>query len=167
MAARPQRGARVSLVAVPLTLGEARAFVTAHHRHHRAPQGGLFAVGVAVACADLIVCGAAIVGRPVARNADNGWCAEVTRTAVKPDTLDPTRGVKDACSFLLGACWRAARALGYRRLITYTLKEESGITLVAAGWRCIGETPGGAWSRKSRPRVDQHPLQSKLIWEAP
>ncbi len=67
---------------------------------------------------------------------------------------------------LYGACWRAARALGWRKLITYTLEEEGGASLRGAGWKCIGQAGGGSWSRKTRPRVDQHPTQVKLRWEA-
>ena len=29
-----------------------------------------------------------------------------------------------------------------------------------------GQSGGGSWSRESRPRVDLHPLQEKLRWEA-
>lgn len=138
----------------PVTLREARAFVTAHHRHHEAPQGGLFAVG----CSDgSAIVGVAIIGKPVARMADDDYTAEVTRLC--------TLGGRDVCSMLYGASWRACRALGYRRLITYTLAEEGGTSLRAAGWRCIGEAGGGSWSRKARPRVDTHPTQVKLRWE--
>lgn len=139
----------------PITISEARAFVARHHRHHRAPQGGLFAVGVEEQ--DSFV-GVAIVGRPVARHADDGYTAEVTRVCV----LD---GFRNACSMLYGACWRAARALGFRRLVTYTLKSEPGTSLRAAGWRLVGEAGGGTWSRRARPRVDLHPTQAKLRWE--
>jgi len=140
---------------VPLTLREARAFVAAHHRHHRPPQGGLFAVGAAI---DGTVVGACIVGRPVARMLDDGWTAEVVRLC--------TTGERNACSMLYGAAWRAARALGWRRLVTYTLAEEGGASLRAAGWRIVGEAGGGSWSRRERPRVDTHPTQPKLRWEA-
>lgn len=139
----------------PITLREARAFVARHHRHHRTPQGGLFAVGASL---DGEVVGVAIVGRPVARNLADGYTAEVTRLC--------TVGHRNACSILYAAAWRAARALGYRRLITYTLPEEGGASLRAAGWRCIGEAGGGKWSRPGRPRVDLHPTQRKLKWEA-
>lgn len=138
---------------MPVTLREASAFVERHHRHHKPPQGGLFAVG----CGDTEVRGVAIVGRPVARMLNDGWTAEVTRLA--------TDGSRNACSMLYGAAWRAARALGYRRLVTYTLPEEGGASLRASGWTCIGEAGGGSWSRTSRPRVDAHPTQAKLRWE--
>mgnify|MGYP006888295455 CR=1 FL=1 len=108
---------------------------------------------------DAEVVGVAIVGNPVARMLDDGFTAEVTRLCV----LD---GVPNGCSMLYGAAWRAARALGWRKLITYTLAEEGGASLRAAGWRCIGEAGGGSWSRESRPRVDLHPTQGKLRWEA-
>lgn len=145
----------MSLALVPMTLTDARAFVGRVHRHHRAPQGGLYAVGVA---RGLDVVGVAIVGRPVARGLADGWTAEVTRVAVRD-------GVPNACSMLYGACWRAARALGYRRLVTYTLQSEPGTSLRAAGWRTVGETRGRTWSCPSRPRVDKHPTESKFRWE--
>ncbi len=139
---------------VPLTLREARAFVDRVHRHHPAPQGGLFAIGAAE---DSEIVGCVIVGRPVARMLADGWTVEVTRLA--------TDGSRNACSLLYRAAWRAARAMGYRRLVTYTLPEEGGSSLRAAGFRLIGEAGGGSWSRESRPRVDLHPTQTKLRWE--
>jgi L-amino acid N-acyltransferase YncA len=142
------------LVIVPCTLRAARIFVAQHHRHHKPPQGGLFAVAAAV---DGEIVGVAIVGMPVARMAADGYTAEVTRLC--------TTGEKNACSTLYSACWRAARALGYRRLITYILASEPGTSLRAAGWRCLGECGGGSWSRRDRPRVDEHPTQKKLRFE--
>lgn len=113
----------------PITLREARAFVDREHRHHRAPQGGLFAIAVEL---DGEVCGVVIVGKPVSRMAarDN-YLAEVTRLC--------TDGTKNACSMLYAAAWRAARALGYRKLITYTLATESGVSLRAAGREVVGQ----------------------------
>ncbi len=143
------------LVLCPLTLREAHAFVRAHHRHHKPSRGGLFAVGV---CFESAVCGVAVIGRPKARMLQDDWTAEVTRLC--------TTGVKNACSMLYAAAWRAARALGYRRLLTYTLPQEGGASLRAAGWILIGAAGGGSWSRDERPRVDTHPTQEKLRWEA-
>jgi hypothetical protein len=145
----------MGLELVPVTLREARRYVAANHRHHQAPQGGLFAV----ACSEgTTICGVAIIGRPVARMLQDDFTAEVTRLC--------TLGHPNACSILYAAAWRAARALGYRRLVTYTLPSEGGASLRAAGWRLVGEAGGGSWSRSNRPRVDTHPLQAKLRWEA-
>jgi len=88
---------------------------------------------------------------------DDGWTLEVNRVA--------TDGTKNACSMLYAAAWRTARAMGYRKLITYSLPEEGGASLRGASWKCIGECGGGTWNRKSRPRVDLHPQQTKLKWE--
>jgi hypothetical protein len=143
-----------SLSVVPVTLREAFAYVAEHHRHHKPPQGGLFAV--AVADGDRI-CGVVIVGRPVARKAADGWTAEVTRLC--------TDGTRNAPSMLYRSAWRAARGMGYRRMITYTLPEEGGASLRGAGFKLIGEAGGGTWNRATRPRVDTHPIQAKLKWE--
>ena len=140
----------------PITLAEANAFVARHHRHHEPVPGAKFSL--AVSDEDGIVRGVAIVGRPVARMLQDGWTLEVNRCC--------TDGMRNACSMLYGATWRAARALGYRRLVTYTLPEEGGSSLRAAGWRLIGEAGGGSWSCPSRPRVDTAPTQVKLKWEA-
>lgn len=149
------------LTLVPITLREACAYIERHHRHHDPPRGCI----VCVACALLDfggevvhpIVGVAVVGRPVARNLQDGWTAEVTRVA--------TDGTRNACSILYGAAWRAVRALGYRKLVTYTLAEEGGASLRGAGWRCLGEAGGGSWSRRDRPRVDTHPTQTKMRWE--
>lgn len=153
------------LVIVPVNLDEANAFVLKHHRHHRPVPGAKFCLAVArILRTDdggeslMEICGVAIVGRPVARMLDDTWTLEVNRTC--------TDGTKNANSALYGACRRAAFALGYRKLITYTLPEEAGVSLTAAGWKCVGETGGGKWGRANRPRVDTHPTQTKLKWEA-
>lgn len=140
---------------VPCSIQDAREYVRQFHRHHGAPLSGLFAV--AVATDEELVCGVAIVGRPVARALQDGWTAEVTRVA--------TDGTKNACSALYAACWRAARALGWRKLVTYTLASEPGTSLRAAGWRIVGEVTARSWHCKSRPRVDRAPLQAKIRWE--
>ena len=144
----------MTLAIIPVTLDEANEFVRQYHRHHAPVPGAKFCIAVADGER---VCGVAIVGRPVARMVDDGWTLEVNRTC--------TDGTKNANSALYGACRRAAFALGYRKLITYTLPDEGGASLRAAGWRCIGEAGGGKWSRTSRPRIDTHPTQTKLRWE--
>jgi len=144
------------LTIVPLTQREAIAFIEEHHRHHKPPRGDVFRIGVADESGTIR--GVATIGRPVARMLADGWTLEVTRVA--------TDGCPNACSALYGAAWRAARALGWKRLVTYTLPEEGGTSLRAAGWKLIGEAGGGSWSRRERPRVDLHPMQTKLRWEA-
>jgi hypothetical protein len=131
--------------------------VRLHHRHHGMVQGAKFAL--AVADESGLIVGVAIVGRPVSRCLDNGSVLEVTRVA--------TIGTPNACSALYGAAWRVARAMGYTCIITYTLASESGVSLRAAGWRLVAESKGGSWSRPSRLRLDRHPTEPKLRWQAP
>lgn len=141
---------------IPTTLTEANSFVAAYHRHHRPVVGHKFSIAIADESGVRGVC---IVGRPVARRLDNGWTLEVNRCC--------TDGVKNGCSMLYGAAWRAAKALGYKRLITYTLPAEGGVSLRAANWKCLGEKGGGNWNVKSRPRIDTDALLQgqKLLWE--
>lgn len=144
----------MKLEVVRIDLAEANAFVDQHHRHHKPVVGHIFSIGAAK---DGKIVGVAIVGRPVARMRDDGETAEVTRLC--------TDGTKNACSFLYGACQRAAFALGFKRIGTYILASEPGTSLTAANWRQVGETTGGSWSRGNRPRVDKHPTQAKLLFE--
>jgi hypothetical protein len=149
-----KNSATTPLRLVPLTLAEANAYVERNHRHHQPVVGHLCCVGVE---RDGEVCGVAIVGRPVARMLQDGYTAEVTRCC--------TDGTRNAPSMLYRAAWRAVKALGYRKLVTYTLPQEGGSSLRAAGFKLIGEAGGGSWSRTGRPRVDLHPMQEKLRWE--
>jgi hypothetical protein len=138
----------------PIDFNEACLFVEQFHRHHKAPVGHKFSIAVNDGSK---VVGVVIIGRPVARTLDDGWTLEVTRLC--------TDGTKNASSCLYSAAWRAARAMGYVRLITYTLQSESGISLLAANWKLVGTAGGGTWNRKDRPRVDKHPIEQKLLWE--
>ena len=125
----------------PVTYREACAFVTAHHRHHGPPRGHKFSIGCVNDAGELV--GVIMVGRPVARHFDDGLTAEVNRSCV----LD---GVANANSLLYGAAWRASKAMGYSRLITYTQLGESGVSLLAAGWRVVAErTARPSWAESS------------------
>lgn len=148
----------MSLRTVPVTFKQAGQFVADWHRHHQPPRGHKFSIGVADG--DVLV-GVAMVGRPVARMLDDGLTLEVTRVT--------TDGHRNACSLLYAAAWQAAKALGYRRLITYTQDGESGASLRAAGWRIVAaRPPAPGWSRPSRPRQD-HPTAhiARRRWQAP
>lgn len=136
----------MSLHLVPVAFADACGFVTLWHRHHQPPVGHRYSVGVADEAA--VLRGVAIVGRPVARSFDDGLTLEVTRLA--------TDGTPNAGSMLYGASWRAAGALGYRRLVTYTSAGEGGGSLRAAGYRVVAERPArSGWSAPSRPREDR------------
>ena len=108
---------------VPITLKRAREFVTVHHRHNGPPVGWKFGLGLQLG---QTLIGVATAGRPVARHYDDGLTLEVNRTC--------TDGTPNANSMLYGAVWRAAKAMGYRRCITYTQADETGASLRAAGW---------------------------------
>jgi hypothetical protein len=150
----------VSLIAVPMYITEALKFVDNFHRHNDPPVSGLFAVG---ASDGKQLVGAAIVGRTVARGLDDGETAEVVRCCVIESSP------KGTCSFLYARCWQAAKALGWRKLVTYTLQSESGASMRGAGWKVVAQLQArdpADW--QSRPGREWHPVvgQQKIRWEA-
>lgn len=120
------------LTIIPASRADVAAFIARTHRHHKPPAGDVFRLAVVDETG--AVRGVASVGRPVARMLDDGWTLEVNRVA--------TDGAKNACSLLYGAARRVAWTMGYRRILTYTLPEEGGASLRAAGWTLDGATGG-------------------------
>lgn len=146
---------------VPCDLDEANFFIGLHHRHHPPVRGYKFAVAVATLnmngdTPQFTVVGVATVGRPNARMKQDGWTLEVTRNC--------TDGTHNAASKLYAQCAKAAMALGYKKLITYTLKREAGSSLRAAGFRVVAEVRGQHWDRPSRRRKLTE-IEPKQRWE--
>lgn len=142
------------LTATPIRWQEANAFVARHHRHSIPVVGALFAIA---AHKDAALVGVIIAGRPVARQLDNGVTIELTRCC--------TDGTRNAASFLYGLARRAATALGYSRIITYTRATENGASLRAAGFVQTATTKAESWDTPSRRRTDHQPPSVKLRWE--
>ena len=132
----------------PISLRDANEYVRKHHRHHKPVAGHKFSIGCE---ADGELVGVIIAGRPVSRYLDDGFTLEVTSLC--------TNGAKNACSFLYGAAARAAAAMGYKRIITYTLESENGASLRASGWICQGKAGGLRWTGKRQPKEDHYPAQ--------
>jgi hypothetical protein len=148
----------VSLSIVPVGLHEAQEFVRNFHRHNKPPTGYVFAIGASDG--EQLV-GVAICGRPIARHLDDGSTLELTRCCVM------ATAPKGACSFLYSRAWKAASALGWSTLVTYTLQTESGASLRGAGWQIVGTTPGKAKGWQNRPGREWQEVigQSKFRWE--
>ena len=137
----------------PIDYATAAQYIDENHRHHRRPVGHKFSI----ACYDSgRLCGVAMVGRPISRHLDDGVTLEVNRLC--------TDGTKNACSMLYGSAWRAAKALGYTRCITYTLQSEPGTSLRAAGWRCDGSAGGKKWTGKRSGKEPEYPQEMKIRW---
>ena len=138
---------------IPVTLEVANDFVRRLHRHSKPVIGSKFAIGCM--SGDQLV-GVAIVGRPVAQSLDDGLTAEITRNC--------TDGTRNACSMLYGVCRRATKAMGYTQTFTYTLPEEGGASLRAAGFALDKENAGGSakmWH--NRPGRKAQPVGNDLI----
>lgn len=136
----------------PITLKVANEYVNKYHRHHNGTVGCKFAIGL-YENDELI--GVAICGRPVSRFLDDGSTCEINRLC--------TRGGENACSMLYGACSRIAKDMGYKKIITYILESESGITLKASNFTCEGEAGGTHWTGK-RNKNQNIPSEMKTRW---
>ena len=147
----------MSLRLVPLSLQQANEHVAAWHRHNEPVLQCIFRVGV---CDEEgVLRGVAIAELPKARGNVDGDTIEITRVA--------SDGTKNVSSMLYGACSRAAFALGYRRVITYTQEGEPGTSLLAAGYRVIASRPPRrGWDTPSRPRSDtSYRSVQRQLWE--
>ena len=149
----------MALELMPLSLREANEYIKSFHRHNKPTRGGKYAIGVKDG--DKLV-GVAITGRPIARMLDDKVTAEVLRVCTADDSP------KNTCSKIYGACWKASKAMGYRKLITYTLQTESGSSLKGAGYKIVNESKpstGKGWL--SRPSREWQPVygQMKFRWE--
>lgn len=147
---------------VPITLRAASAFIKVHHRHNKPSRGWKF--GTSVHKAGGLV-GVATAGRPVSREIQNSepLTIEINRTC--------TDGSKNANSMLYGAIWRAAKALGYRRAITYIQGDEAGTSLKAAGFVKVKDLPArGSWAESSVALKDKRDPEgnggvARQLWE--
>lgn len=144
----------------PITFKAACEFVERLHRHNKPPRGHKFSVALH---SDGALVGVAMAGRPVARAFDDGLTLEINRTC--------TDGTSNANSMLYGACRRAAWAMGYKRIITYTQAEESGSSLHAAGFVKVKELePRKSWAESSvrlrsiRDKVGNGGV-ARILWE--
>ena len=105
-----------------------------------------------------------MAGRPIARYFDDGLTLEVNRTC--------TDGTPNANSMIYGALWRAGKAMGYQRMITYTQADESGSSLRAAGFVRVRDLPpraGWAESTGAAQNIARDPIGNggvaRVLWE--
>jgi len=146
----------------PMTCKAAALHVAKNHRHSRGTTGGLFAAAVYDGGR---LAGVAICAKPVARMLDDGLTVEITRVC--------TDGTRNACSKLYGALCRAAAAIGYEKAVTYTLADEPGDSLRAAGFAVAARLKARpTWNCAARSRVqvdlfgnETRPPGEKLRWE--
>ena len=137
----------------PCDFETARSFVETNHRHNKPPIGHKFSI----ACYDgERLCGVAMVGRPIGRYFDDGRTLEVNRCC--------TDGTRNACSMLYGAAWRAAKALGYTRMVTYTRESENGASLRASNWICDGSAGGTHWTGERYIQQEIELDEKKVRW---
>lgn len=152
-------------VVVPYTLRKANDFVAEHHRHNgrTARNGGKFAVALK---SNNSIVGVAIVGNPLSATYMDGMTSEVLRVCLSPEAP------RNSNSMLYGACRRIWFEMGGRKILTYTLTDESGASLRGAGWTCAAEINGhntATWGKSDhlQTRKDQAVIGlKKYRWES-
>ncbi len=140
----------------PITFKNLCDYITLYHRHVKRPQGWKFGIAI---YEDNCLVGVACASRPVSRvlQESEPLTIEITRVCVD--------GTKNANSFAYGALCRAAKALGYKGVISYTLDIESWSSLKAAGFTIDGYTKGNrSWYTPSRNRSNAIPPNPKVRW---
>lgn len=149
---------------VPMSLKQANAFVALHHRHCDPVAIHRSAIGCEI---DGQLVGVAIIGNPksrVAQQADR-FLIEILRVCVMPGAP------RNTSSWLYSRARRAAGAMGFRRVSTKNLQQESGASLRAAGFQAVASSgarkdPSG-WGRNGRPRRKlRTDGVAKVRWEA-
>ena len=143
---------------VPIGKREAAKFVEKYHRHNgyegqrKLIEFAKIVLGARNENGELI--GVVVAGHPRARviQEKEPLVLEIWRLCVR-------EGNKNACSFLLGAVCRAAKEMGYKKVITYTLISEPGSSLKAAGFSreavCKPNPRGWATGSRKRPPWDE------------
>lgn len=144
----------MTLRIVPISLEQANDFIDRLHRHNDPLPGHRWSIGVE---REGQLVGVALVGNPAAPTLQKiPRVIEVRRVC--------TDGTRNACSMLYGAARRAARAMGFETIFTYTLPSEGGASLRAAGYE-LDKTDAGGPSRfwKNRPGRTVLPIEDDLV----
>jgi hypothetical protein len=131
----------VKLRLKPSTRDEHNRFVGKHHRHSAPIRQAQLWASVVSESGEIV--GVASAGRPNARVLANDCrCIEIYRVC--------SSGSPNACSMLYGALCRAAKALGYIRVVTYTLRTELGASLKASGFERVALVDGRDWDKNKK-----------------
>lgn len=140
---------------IPLTLKQANDFVLKNHRHHKPVQGHRFSLGYEI---EGKIVGVVICGRPVSRKTDYQSCLEITRLC--------TDGTPNACSKLYSAAARVAKEMGFKKIQTFILHSENGISLKASGFDFVSISEGGQWVHTDgKKRRNDQPICKKMKYE--
>ena len=141
------------LTVKPIAFKDASLYINTHHRHHKATVGCKFCISVVDDGGQIH--GVAVCGRPVSRHLDDGDTLEINRVC--------TDGTRNACSMLYSASCRIAKAMGYKKVITYILESENGASLKASNFVCEGVAGGTHWTG-CRNRGQVIPFEMKTRW---
>lgn len=139
----------LQLAVRPVTRDFANGVVARWHAHHKRVKGHRYALGAFPGRGDECL-GVCIVGNPKARALNDGVTFEVVRLC--------TDGHRNAASFLLGAAWRVARAMGVTKLVSYTRAHEAGTCYRAAGWLQVAQLA----ARRFDPYSDRNRAQCTI-----
>jgi hypothetical protein len=143
----------------PVAFAAARAFVGQYHAHCRPPVTWRYGYA---ALNGTTLLGVVMAGNPVARAFMGRGIVEVNRLCIRRDL--PRALAWNCASLLYGTAAREAERRGFRRIITYSRADESGVSLVAAGWEREAVVRGRGWHSASRVRSNTNAYIDKVRW---
>lgn len=146
----------------PIAQHRAQAFVARHHSHNKPLRIDRYRAG----CWNgPTLVGVVVVGNPTSPALMNTGQVEVRRLCTDR-SLPATIRYKAATALYAWAADTAERK-GWRRIITYTLASESGMTLryCKPRWRCEGPASreGLSWAARG-PGRSEGPTEEKVLW---
>ena len=144
----------------PVGRVEANRFVRAHHEHNGPLPIDRFRAAIFNGPTLLGVC---IVGNPTPPAYMNRGWVEVRRLCLDRSVPDELRW--KACSAFYAWAAREAERRGWRKITTYTLESESGMSLRYARWKREGAASreGHSWAAR-RPGRAAGPTEPKVLW---
>jgi len=138
----------------PINREIAKKFINENHRHNSGPISDRFRIGL---FEDGVLIGVGVAGNPIARKQMDGTTIEITRVCVLPDK-------PNACSQIYARMKRIAQLMGYKRIITYTLDNETGASLRAIGAIVDHKVAKGTWLNRQNRNYNEVSDMPKQMW---
>lgn len=138
---------------VPVGLEIANSFVRGHHSYMSRVHRCKYSLGLTF---DKELVGVIICNVPSSPHYDDGRTLEILRCAIAV-------GWPHAASKLIGQACRVARAMGYKKVITWCDAAKSGTSYVATNFKLVKISQRSHWKTRPAKREEEPSSQMKLF----